>query len=562
MKSILATLIRSDMSRVILNSTKRLAEKTQSNAAWKVYHTVKNWYEAGYPTLGGGGTSFLPELYPQDARWDQNSVTRREMMRRMRYWAKNSSIVEAVLSIGERYVVGASGLHVSFYPSGDLEDDSADDSTGKTWYDNADDVVSEWFHSCGWHDETMAELLKICFRNQKIDGDCFVVKTRKAGNISLRGRTIQVLKPALQIVEAHRVLSDWGSNAISVQSDLVIDGVQYENVDVDGRKMIRKSGFWMHGNTTAYGAPDQGFLCPIDQCWQLRNMHRADQPRSVSDFYACEVLLNKLEDLLEIEMKAQSTQSVRAVGIKSASGASASPLDKRISAINAVRGIKPADPKPDDFEKRRAIFRRETGAYVYGYKEGEDVKFDAPNRPSEATQQLWDFIVNSICAATHNPRCLVFQKISGNSGRSQGTEVRAELDAADTYYKGDFQKWKNFTREAVIWFMEWAIRNDPRVADPPADWQSCIHIQQPEACNVDVGYTTQADMMQLAAGAASYQMLLGRQGLSAITVFKQLAREQKFMKKLGLQVTLPALLAGQIQLNAPKPAEKEAVTHE
>jgi capsid protein len=560
MKSVLATLIRSDMSRMILNSTKRVAEKTQSNAAWKVYHTVKNWYEAGYPTMGGGGTSYLPELYPQDSRWDQNSVTRREMMRRMRYWAKNSAITEAILSIGERYTVGASGLHVSFYPSGDLEDDSADNSLEKTWYDNADDVISEWFHDCGWNDETMAELLKICFRNQKVDGDCFVVKTRKAGAVSLRGRTIQVLKPALQIVEAHRVLSDWGSNAIAVNNDLVVDGVQYKKVMVDGIGMMQKAGFWMHGNTTAYGAPGTGRLVPADQCWQLRNVHRADQPRSVSDFYACEVLLNKLEDMLEIETKAHSAQSIRAVGLKSNSGLAASPLDSRLDAIRRAQGNKPPAKGSDDFEKRRELYRRETGAYIYGYKDGEEIKFDSPNRPSESTQQLWDYIVNSICAATHNPRCLVFQKISGSSGRSQGTEVRAELDAADTFYKGDFQKWKNFVCESVIWFMEWAIKNDSRVADPPADWKSCIHIQQPEACNVDVGYTTQADMMQLAAGAASYQMLLGRQGLSAITVFKQLAREQKFMKKLGVQVTLPALLAGQIQLNAPKPEEKEPVT--
>lgn len=560
MKSALATLVRSDLAGIFLNASRKFAEKAQSNSAWKVYHTFKNWYEAGYPMLGTGATSFIPELPAQDARWDQNSVTRREMMRRMRYWAKNSPVVEAILSISERYTVGASGLHVSFYPSGDLEDDSADSSLEKTWYDNADDVVSEWFQSCGWGNETMAEILKIAFRNQKVDGDCFIIKTRKPGTVQARGKTMQVLMPALQIIEAHRVLSDWGSNAFAVQNDSVIDGVQYERVNSDGRTTLRKVGFWIHDSAGAYGVTEPGFLCPANQCWQLRNVHRADQPRSVSDFYACEVMLNKLEDLLEVETKAQATQSVRAVAIKTNSGQAASPLDKRIEAVRMASGGKAQAQSKDDSKSRFDVYRRETGAYVFGLKTGEDAVNMAPNRPSEATQQLWDFLINSICAATHNPRCLVFQKISGGSGRSQGTEVRAELDAADTFYKGDFQKWKNFVRESVIWFMEWAIKNDSRVADPPADWKLCIHIQQPEACNVDVGYTTQADMMQLAAGAASYQMLLGRQGLSAITVFKQLAREQKFMKKLGVQVTLPALLAGQIQLNAPKPEqEKEPV---
>src|ERR1017187_1732799 len=143
MKSALATLVRSDLAGIFLNASRKFAEKAQSNSAWKVYHTFKNWYEAGYPMLGTGVTSFLPELPAQDSRWDQNSVTRREMMRRMRYWAKNSPVVEAILSISERYTVGASGLHVSFYPSGDLEDDSADNSLDKTWYDNADDRSEE-----------------------------------------------------------------------------------------------------------------------------------------------------------------------------------------------------------------------------------------------------------------------------------------------------------------------------------------------------------------------------------------------------------------------------------
>src|SRR5258708_4910213 len=89
-----------------------------SNAVRSVYHFCKNWYEGGWPMWTGGAESYLPSLV-QDARWDQNYVTRREMLRRMRYWSQNSPLVEAILSVGERYTVGASGLHVHFYPTGD-----------------------------------------------------------------------------------------------------------------------------------------------------------------------------------------------------------------------------------------------------------------------------------------------------------------------------------------------------------------------------------------------------------------------------------------------------------
>ena len=105
--------------------------------------------------------------------------------------------------------------------------------------------------------------------------------------------------------------------------------------------------------------------------------------------------------------------------------------------------------------------------------------------------------------------------------------------------------------------MEWAIKNDPRVADPPANWRDCIHIQQPEACNVDVGHNTQANMMMLAAGAMDYDMILGPQGLNFVTVAKKLARQQKLLEKMKVKVTLPALLAGQIELNSD--SKKETV---
>ncbi len=106
--------------------------------------------------------------------------------------------------------------------------------------------------------------------------------------------------------------------------------------------------------------------------------------------------------------------------------------------------------------------------------------------------------------------------------------------------------------------MEWAIKTDPRVADPPAFWRDCVHIQQPEACNVDIGYSTQADLMRLAAGATDYDSILGPQGKSFVVVIKRLARQQKMIKKLGVEVTLPALMKGQIELSADEKETQDA----
>ena len=533
-----------------LNAVKQVQKIfPRSNTARKVYHGVKNWYEGGWPLWTGGAESYLPSLV-QDARWDQNYVTRREMLRRMRYWSQNSPLVEAILSVGERYTVGASGLHVSFYPSEDLSED-ADHS----WFERADTVVSEWFRNCGWNGETMEQLLKIGYRDQKVDGEVFYLKVQKQMPLTIQNRVLNVPKPCIQIVEAHRCESPW--NRFEQEDQTLIDGVQYEKTELQGHRMLRRIGFWMRSGATSFEQNDSWQLVPVEACWQLRNIHRADQPRSVSDFYAAEVMINKHEDTLEIEMKAHSSQSVRAVGIETASGQAASPLDKKLERINMARGLSPSATCGDDFEKRAEVYRKETGAYIYGMKLGEKIHFDNPTRPSDSTLNLLEYQVNAITAACHAPRCLVFEKISGSSARAQGTEVRAQLDNADAYYKSEFQKWKRFVSESVTWYMEWAIKNDPRVADPPANWRDCIHIQQPEACNVDVGHNTQANLMSLAAGAMDYDMILGPQGLSFVTVAKKLSRQQKLLEKMGVKVTLPALMAGQIPLEGMQEKEKE-----
>lgn len=527
--------------KATVNSTRYLAQKfPRINSLKKIHHAARNWYEGGWPIWTGGNYSYLPSLV-QDARFDQNYVTRREMMRRMRYWSQNSALLESILSVGERYTVGSGGLTVSCYPAdGGLDDEIEEDN----WYERAEQVIAEWFKDCGWNCETMERLLKIGYRCQKVDGEVFYIKTRKLGFIEYDGRKVQVYKPCLQAVEAHRVETPW----TKFDDYNLIDGVQFKLVDAgDGkekRQLLSLTGFWCRNGMGGFEQNDSWNLIEKENCFHLFNMHRVNQYRGLSDFYSCSMDLHKLEDLVEIELKAQNSQSIRAVGIESNSGQATSPLDPKLEAVRIARGqgSTPTNTGEKELFARYEMFRKETGAYVYGLKTGEKVHFDSPNRPSESTLQLWEFLVNSVCAGGKVPRCLVFNLISGSSARPQGTQVRADLDNADLFFKSDFQKWKHFLIDAVIWYLEWAIKNDLRVSDPPANWRSCLHIQQPEACNVDVGYTTQSNLALLSAGAMDYEEIIGPRGSSFITVAKRLARQQRFLEKNNIRVTLPAQL--------------------
>lgn len=537
-----------------MNASRFVAQKfPRSQLARKIYHGCRNWYEGGWPIWTGGNQSYLPALV-QDARWDQNFVTRRELLRRMRYWSQNSPLMEAMLSVGERYTVGASGLHVSFYS--DEENDDAENS----WYERADHVVAEWFKACGWNGETMEQILKIGYRCQKVDGEIFYVKTRKRGPVQSRGETIQVLKPALQMIEAHRCFTPW--NKFDNEGDGIVDGVKFDVVTQGQRKLMQKVGYFICDSQAGFYEQETTFVeISKDEVFHVFNSHRVNQYRGLSDFYAVAQELNRLEDLYELEFKAANTQALRAVAVKSSSGQFNPVNDRRLEAVALARGHNaPAPPNNNqEWKDRTEMYRRETGAFVFGLKPNEDVINLAGNRPSEATLNLFELHINNIVSGSHIPRCLVMQKISGQSAKSQGTEVRAELDNGDLFFKGDFQKWKRLVIDAVIWYMRWAIKNDPRVADPPANWESCIHVQQPEACNVDVAYTTQANLMNLAAGAMDYEMILGPQGFSFMQVSRRLLRQQKWIEKNGLKVTLPALMKGEINLTGDQKQQEEAV---
>lgn len=520
----------------------------RSSFVSRVHRSVRNWYEAGWPLLDGG-RAYIPSLV-QDARWDQNYITRREMLRRMRYWSQNSPVLESVLSVGERYTVGPSGLNVSFW---DIDDDSGEENP---WYETAEQVVREWFHDCGWNGESMETQLKVGYRCQKVDGDVFYLKSWKRQAVNIGdpkeyplGLWVNLKKPCLQMVEGHRVETPF--NRWDEEGHTVVDGVEFRQVKVDGRDMMQKVGYQVRAGFGAFETEARWFLVPAEDIIHVHSSHRVNQFRGLSDFYSVENELGKLEELLKIELSAQNDQSQWSVLVKNAAG-QFNPVDPRLHAVQVARGqtTQPAGvTDPQKLQQINEVYRKTYGAQTKAFKFGEDAEMKAPTRPAEATLQLWEFLINSVCAGAHIPRCLAFGKISAASAKSQGTEVRADLDCADAFFKGDFQKWKHLVRECVIYFMEWAVDNDPRVKNPPPNWRNCIHIQAPEACNVDVGHNTQAEMMMLAAGAYDYDMILGPLGLSFNTIIRRLARQQKKIQKLNVEVTLPALLRGQIELS-------------
>ena len=462
-------------------------------------HLVRNWYESGNP-YPDGTRSFVGN-YSVDARYDQNPVVRRTMEIRCRYWEQNSPIMKSTLDVKAQYEIGTHLPVIT--PLG------TPTAENPQWREATEIVFREMCESAGLNGESLFALLDVACRRKHVDGNILFVETRKPGKVTIRRGTkyqteLDVEKPCYQLAESHRIGTPW-DGAWSDNGSNVIDGVQYKEITTrlaDGttRKQLVKSGYWVNDGSTGSGQAQSPVFVPVECSYYAASAHRVNEPRSVSDFYAGEPTLALLEDLLKMEMRAQEVQSDIALFITNGAGQVVSPkMQETLSALN-IKVSAGGDGKPvvtaKDVEQVKAVYDKIWGGQKAVGRTGDTLSFLAPTRPAEATLNLWNYLIDSWCAAANVPRVLVFAKFN----KGQGTEVRAEIEKANAAFIKEFNLvWKPFLQRAWKYFMGWAVKNDERVKNPPADWEN-IEVSPPRSVVVDLGYVSANNLAEMAAG--------------------------------------------------------------
>ena len=457
-------------------------------------HMVKNWYESGNP-YSDGSRSYLPEVIT-DARYDQNQITSREAMRRMRYWEQNSVFVKKVLDLDGQYIIGTHTPVVTPM-SGDTK-----------WNSAAETVWKEISEDFGLNGESLFAYLLLGCRRKKVDRDIFFIQTSKPGTVTIRRGTkheteLDVMKPCYQLVESHRVgsvFSMWAAEGFDN-----FDGIEFTETVTktpDGQviKQKLKTAYFVNYSGSMFNV-DEGFQrVPVQFCYRAATAHRVNETRGMTDFYAAEPTLALLEDLLKLEMRAQEVQSDIALFITNGAGA---PVDaKTQGTINAL-GVKVSKDAngnaivtAKDIDAVKAIYEKIWGGRTAVGRSGDTMTAMAPNRPAEATLNLWNFLIDSFCTAMNRPRMLIFPK----SAKGQGTEIRAEIETFAAACRTEFSLvWKPFLQQAWEYRMGWAIKNDERVKNAPADWRN-IEVSAPRSPVVDLGYDSASDLAEMAAG--------------------------------------------------------------
>lgn len=475
----------------------------------RLWAKISNRYEGGQ--LHTSSRSYIP-AYVQDARFDADSATREEILRKARYWERNNAIVNRLADVYEQYTVGG-GLQM--IPS----------SSDPDWNERA---KVYWDESC--------KLLNLCnrqpfsadqsltARTQFIDGGIFILKTKGETGF-----------PRIQFIESHRCRTP--SSMRELEGATIIDGVEVD------KRTGRPIAYWI-----ADGVESQSFRrIPADQIIHVFEPSRVGQYRELSFLYPVLNDIHDLDDLQILEQKA-ARQAAEISNVITNETGELSPDQLRNQRYNLG---KQTSAGTETLEQRVEYIRRTTGAKTVALKNGEKFEQFKSERPSVATQGYWDFLTSKICAGVGIGKQLVFP------WSMQGTVVRADLDIAAQFFKSRHAVLAAAFAEVYIFVMEYGIKRDVRISDPPPDWRN-VSIRPPRAVNVDNGRNSSAMLAELAAGATTYEDIYSPQGHDWKDRIRQKAKEVAFMKKVAAEEGVePGEIAESMKVEVAQPVQEQ-----
>lgn len=462
-----------------------------------------NRYEAAQPVTPD--RSYVP-AFVRDARYDANSWSRWEMCRKIRYFERNTWLVQALRDEHTKWTVGPNGMPV------------IPDSSDSEWNSKMMESYLEWCEGPSLDSMlTMPQVHRQLAGAHHIEGEAFINFTR----IKERGRPS---RPAIQLIESHRCSSPGTEYSVSEDDD-VVDGVQLGR-DARTNKVIRPTGYWIRDDFTG-------------SAWNFRSvadMHQVFDPerigmyRGITPYHASLNTLHDVDDLEMFEMQRAKENAQIANVIKNNAGEidpNTFRRDRYLGKSVQTAGSGSASDK--DFDKRMEMYRRILGARTIALKTGEDIVQSGAENPSASTQWYWRYKLGQVCWAVGVPLILIFPELLEGM---QGTVVRGIYDKAHLGFRAKSFIYAHAARRMYRYYANWARYNDPRCVDAPADWAKC-HVLLPRAVNVDIGRNSAAMLAELAAGTTNYDDVYGAIGSTAEVGLRKKAKNISLIKRIA-----------------------------
>lgn len=442
--------------------------------------------------------SWIPAMV-QDARFDADSATRWELVRKTRYFERNSGLLNRLTDLFEQFTVGANGLQ--FIPS---SSDEEWNTAAQVWWDGwckLPDLTSR---------QNLGTIMSLAARRWFIDGEVFIIKSYGEEIVDDKtNRTIR--RPRIQLIEAHRVQTP--AQFFGEEGVTIIDGIR---IDKRGRPI---------GYFVRMGVADDSFsYIEADRMIHIFEPIRPGEYRGVP-FASCVLNdLHDLDDLQILEMAAAKENAAVTRVLENASGE----YPTAQGMMQRMVSVPTQNSSGEEVEETRTQFMQRLFGKARGIalKLGEKLTEFRSERPSVAVQQFWDYITNKVCAGVGISKLLVFPT------SVQGTVARADYDVQAGFFRSRSAILVAGFTEVYLFAMDWAVKNDVTVSDPPEDWRN-VETCPPRAVNVDVGRNSAAMLAELDAGCTTYRDVYAQLGKNWRTEIRQRAREEAYINRIA-----------------------------
>lgn len=445
-------------------------------------------YEAAYWNLN---RSYLPGFI-QSAREDINTLSRQEILRRVRYFEKNSNVLGKVLTILDINVVG-SGITPT--PAG----------ANTSWNKLALGWWNEWAPVADITGlRTIPQCQSVTYRAQNVDGDHYVNLTETPSG-----------RPAIALIEGHRVNSvGYDFEAIERSGYKVFDGVMVD----------RRTGRPVAYLVTDDFNPSSASPIPASRIVPFYRNRRAGQYRGITLFHAAILDLHDLDDLQKFEMLAAKDAASTSKVIQTAAGAA--------SVEGPVIGASLRPVATSDTAARTAYYKQAiAGETIHTYPGDKYEQFQI-ERPSAATTGFWDRLDNKIVQGSG----VSYAALVDYRGNWGGATLRAAVQSDNRLFE------LNTIDQAIGWqrvwdyAISWAMDHGELPKNP--EFRN-VRWHPPRRSTVDIGNESQATLSQLQAGTLTFQDIYGELGEDWKDRLIQRADEEAFIDQLAKEKGIP-----------------------
>lgn len=442
------------------------------------------------------------------AHVDLSQCSRSEIVRKSRYWEKNSGLCNRIADIWEQYLVGPNGFAFSPSTSSPGFNELASETWAR-WSDYAD--LSSRL--------SVSKLASLCAYRWFWDGEISILKTRGESG-----------RPRVQLIECERIGNPWHTSGAI---DGVHDGVR---VDPNGRPVS-----YFIQNTFDGG---EFVERPAESLIRVFEPSRAGQLRGFPVLASVLNTVQDLSDLQTLEMRAAKSAAKRVWHVKRKPGGETDVERLRRQRLTTAGTTGSGSATT---ENRDVYFSRALGGETTITETDEDISLLESQRPSVAVQNYWDFLIDNICAGSGVSRLLVLSR------STQGTVTRSDLDIAATFFRSRSSVLIEAFRQVYVYVIGGEMRFNPALAKAaPKDWQR-VSIRPPRAVNVDVGRNSNAMVSEMKAGTLTFEGVIGDNGQDWREHLRQRARERKFIRELATEYGVDPVEIAELPAPQPEP---------